>query len=184
VHKADDANAETVYETEMKVLRNVHMRSGAPSLSPPQGKTPGISEAIPAGGQGGNKLPPPPPPPAGQQGNNDEPQRPKIDCYVDVFQRSLQNLGGDTSGNREFAMCIATKELDLEKPRGEKRHSTDRFLIVVKRPTRKAPKEFHGELDSDFTTWKMDVEIDFEYYEQEFANEKDRMSWIGSILKG
>jgi hypothetical protein len=30
----------------------------------------------------------------------------------------------------------------------------------------------------------MDVEIHFEYYEQEFANEKDRISCIGSILKG
>jgi hypothetical protein len=30
----------------------------------------------------------------------------------------------------------------------------------------------------------MDVEIHFEYYKQAFANEKDRISWIGSILKG
>jgi hypothetical protein len=30
----------------------------------------------------------------------------------------------------------------------------------------------------------MDVEIDFEYYEQEFANEKDKISWIESIPQG
>jgi hypothetical protein len=66
--------------------------------------------------------------------------------------------------------------LDLEKARAEKRHSSDRFQTVVKRPTRKALKEFDGELDSDVTTWKMDVEIHFEYYEHEFANEKDKIS--------
>jgi chromosome segregation ATPase len=45
VDEADDENAETVYETEMEMLRNFHMRSGAPSPSPPQGKTPGTSWA-------------------------------------------------------------------------------------------------------------------------------------------
>jgi hypothetical protein len=29
----------------------------------------------------------------------------------------------------------------------------------------------------------MDVEIHFKYYKQEFANEEDRISWLGSILK-
>jgi hypothetical protein len=83
-----------------------------------------------------------------------------------------------------LAIFIANQELELEQARAEKTHSSDRFQTVVKRTTRKPPKEFDGELDSDFTTWKMDVEIHFEYYEQEFANEKDRISWIGSILKG
>jgi hypothetical protein len=103
---------------------------------------------------------------------------------VDFFHRPLRNLGGDTSANREWTIFIANQELELEKATAEKRHSSDRFQTVVKRPTRKALKEFDGELDSDFTTWKMDVEIHFEYYEQEFANEKDRISYIGSILKG
>jgi hypothetical protein len=47
----------------------------------------------------------------------------------------------------------------------------------------KAPKEFDIELDLDFTAWKMDVEIHCKYYKQEFSNEEDRISWLGSILK-
>jgi hypothetical protein len=72
------------------------MRSGAPSARPPLGKTPGTSRTIPAGGQGGNKLPPPPPPPASQYGNNDKPQHPKQDGYVDFFHQALRNLWRDT----------------------------------------------------------------------------------------
>jgi hypothetical protein len=183
VDEADNENANTVYETEMEMLRNFYMRSGAPSPSPHQRKIPGTWSAIPARGQGRNKLPPPPPPPAGQQGNNDEPQRPKKDSDVDFFRRALRNLGGNIHANRELAIFFANQELELEKARAQKRNRSDRVQTVVKRPTRKAPKEFDGELDSDFTTWKMDVEIHFEYYEQEFTNEKDRISWIGSILK-
>jgi hypothetical protein len=184
VDEADDQNADTVYETEMEMLRNFDMRSGAPSPSPPQGQTRSTSGAISARGQGGNKLPPPPPPSGGQQGNNDKPQCLKKDGYVDFFRRALRNLGRDTPANRELAIFIANQELELEKARAKKRHSSGRCQTAVKQPTWKAPKEFDGELDSDFTTWKMDVEIHFEYYEQEFANEKDRISCIGSILKG
>jgi hypothetical protein len=58
VDEADDENAETVYETEMEMLRHCHMSSGALSRCPPQGNTLSASRAISAGGQGGNKLPP------------------------------------------------------------------------------------------------------------------------------
>jgi hypothetical protein len=58
------------------------------------------------------------------------------------------------------------QELDLEKARAKNRHCADCFQIVVKGPTWTVPKEFDSELDSDFTTWKMDMEIHFEYYEQ------------------
>jgi hypothetical protein len=74
--------------------------------------------------------------------------------------------------------------LELEKARTEKRHSSDCVQTAVKRPTGIALKEFDGELNEDFTTWKIDVEIHFEYYKSEFTNEKDKVSWIGSILKG
>jgi hypothetical protein len=160
------------------------MRSGALSPNPPQGQTPGTSGAIPARRPGGNKLPSPPPPPAGQQGNNDKLQRPKTDSYVDFFRRALRNLDGDTPANRKLVIFIANQELDLGKARAEERHSSDHFQTVIQQPTRNVPKEFYGEIDSDFRTWKMHVEIHLEYYEQEFANQKDRISWIGSILIG
>jgi hypothetical protein len=53
---------------------------------------------------------------------------------------------------------------------------------MVKQPTRTAPKELDSKLDSDFMAWEMEVEIHFKYYKQEFANEEDRISWLGSIL--
>jgi hypothetical protein len=39
VDEADDENAETVDEIKIEMLRNFHLRSGAPSPSPPKGKT-------------------------------------------------------------------------------------------------------------------------------------------------
>jgi hypothetical protein len=103
---------------------------------------------------------------------------------MDFVHRALRNLGGDTPTNRELATFIAKQESELKKARPETRYSSDHCQTVVKQPTKKAQKEFDGELDSEFTTWKMDVEIYFEYYEQAFANEKDTISWIGSILQG
>jgi hypothetical protein len=75
-----------------------------------------------------------------------------------------------------LAIFIANQELELDKARAEKRHRSDRFQIVVKQPTRIAPNEFYGELESDFTTSRMNVDIHFEYYEQEFTNKKDKIS--------
>jgi hypothetical protein len=103
---------------------------------------------------------------------------------MNLFCRALRNVCGDTPANRELAIFIPNAELELEKARAEKRHSSDRFQTVVKRPIRKAPEEFDSLLNSDFTTRKIDMDINFEYYEQEFTNEKDRISWIGSILRG
>jgi hypothetical protein len=88
--------------------------------------------AIPAGEQGGNKLPSPPPLPAGQHSNNEELQRPKKDGYVDFFRRALQNLAGDTFANRQLAICIANHELEVENARAEKRSSSDHFQTVLK----------------------------------------------------
>jgi hypothetical protein len=75
-----------------------------------------------------------------------------------------------------LAIFIAKQELELEKSRATKRYSSGRFQTVVKRPTRKVLNKFDSELDSDFTTWKMNVELHFEYYDQEFANKKNRVS--------
>jgi hypothetical protein len=99
VDEADDENGETVYETEMQMLRNFRMRSGAPSSSPYQGTTPGTLRAILAIGQVAHNLPPSPPPTAGQQGNNAKPQRTKKNGCMDFFGRALQNLGGDRPAN-------------------------------------------------------------------------------------
>jgi hypothetical protein len=95
-------------------------------------------------------MPPPPNPPPGHTAPEDQPPQPKQDGYVDFFRRALRSLGGDTPVNREMAVFIANQELELEKARAEKQATLDRFQSIVKRPTRKAPKEFDGKLDSDF----------------------------------
>jgi hypothetical protein len=50
-----------------------------------------------------------------------------------------------------MAVFIANEELELKKARAEKQAISDRFQSIVKQRTRKAPKEFDKELDSDFT---------------------------------
>jgi hypothetical protein len=107
---------------------------------------------MPARGQDGNKLLPLPPSPVGQQGNYDRPHRPKKDSYMDFLYRARRNIGGNRPANHELAIFFANQELELEQARANNRHTSDRFQIVVKRPTRKASKEVDSELDSDFTT--------------------------------
>jgi hypothetical protein len=65
-----------------------------------------------------------------------------------------------------LAIFIAYQDFELQKARGQKRHSSSRIQLLVKQPTRKAPKDFEIELDSDFTTLKIDVKIHGKYYEQ------------------
>jgi hypothetical protein len=53
----------------------------------------------------------------------------------------------------------------------------------IKQSTRKGPKVFDGKLNSDFATWTMDVENNFEYYHQEFTNDKDTIFSVRPILE-
>jgi hypothetical protein len=94
----------------MEMLRNFHIRSRPPAPSLPQGKVSRTSGAIPAGGQGGNKLPPLPPPQPSQQGNNDKLQCSKNDGYLDCYRRALRNLSGNIPSNCELSIFIANQE--------------------------------------------------------------------------
>jgi hypothetical protein len=144
-------------------------------------KTGHLGGFIPEGGNGGYQPPPPPPPFTGPPApENHEPRR---DSYGDFFRRALQSLGGDSPSNREMAVFIANQDLELEKIRSEQRAGPDQFQTTVKWPTRKLPRTFDGELESDFTTWKQEVESYFQYYQKEFTVETDKISWIEGILK-
>jgi hypothetical protein len=130
---------------------------------------------------GGYQPPPPPPPFTGPPApENHEPRR---DSYGDFFRRALRSLGGDSPSNREMAVFIANQDLELEKIRSEQRAGPDQFQTTVKWPTRKLPRIFDRELESDFTTWKQEVESYFQYYRKEFTVETDKISWIEGILK-
>jgi hypothetical protein len=169
-------DAETVFEIEMEMIRNFHLRSKSPS-SLPRSREKSCTTGVLAAGWRGGKMPPPPNPPPGHTAPKDQPPQPKRDGYVDFFRRALQCLSGDTPANREMGVVIANQALELEKARPKKQASLDRFQSIVKRLTRKTPKEFDGKLDSDFTSWKMDLEIYVKYYKQEFA--KNRIESLG-----
>jgi hypothetical protein len=83
-----------------------------------------------------------------------------------------------------MAVSIANQELKLKRPDPKNRPPWTNSNPIGNQPERNAPKEFDIKLDSDFTAWEIDVETHFKYYEQEFANEQDRISWLESILKG
>jgi hypothetical protein len=50
-------DAETVYKTEMEMIRNFYMRSESPSPLPPGGDNPGATGVLLAGGNGGQMAP-------------------------------------------------------------------------------------------------------------------------------
>jgi hypothetical protein len=79
---------------------------------------------------------------------------------------------------------LVDKEMELEKA-SQLSHfsSADLSHTMVKRPTRKPPRSFDIELESDFITWKHEVESYFRYYKKEFANKEDKISWIKGVLK-
>jgi hypothetical protein len=167
---------------EMEMLRGFHFGSGASSPSPPNGEKLVTSGGfILEGGNGGYQPPPPPPPFMGPPPlENHELRR---DSYGDFFWQALRSLWGDSPSNRDMAVFIANQDLDLEKIRSEQRAGPDQFQTMVKRPTRKLPRTFDGKLDSDFTTWKQEVESYFQYYPKEFTVETDKISWTVGILK-
>jgi hypothetical protein len=54
---------------------------------------------------------------------------------------------------------------------------------LAKRPPKKAPQVFDGEITFEFSTWKEEVETYFTYYEFEFDHEEDKISWVEGVLK-
>jgi hypothetical protein len=119
--KVQDAgkDVETVYETEMKMIRNFNMRSKSPSPLPPSGEKACTTGVHPVVGSG-QQMPPRPNPPPGHTAPKDQPPQPKRDGYVDFFRRALRSLGGDTRVNREMGVFSAIQELELEMARAEK----------------------------------------------------------------
>jgi hypothetical protein len=166
---------ETVYNMEIETLRNFHNYSEVSTL---RVQTPGISLR-----SNGNQLPAPlPQAPTRVPEQHD--QQPRKSSYLDYFKRVLRNLGGDSPDNRQVAIMLADKEMELEKASQPSLFSSaDLSHTTIKRPTRKPPRSFDGELESDFTTWKHEVESYFRYYKKEFANEEDKISWIEGVLK-
>jgi hypothetical protein len=54
---------------------------------------------------------------------------------------------------------------------------------ISKRPTKRPPGAFNGEIKSDFTSWKQAVENHVDYYRAKFSREEDKISWLEGILK-
>jgi hypothetical protein len=54
---------------------------------------------------------------------------------------------------------------------------------LAKRPPNKALQVFDGEIKSDFSSWKQEVETYFTYYEFKFDREEDQISWVEGLLK-
>jgi hypothetical protein len=152
--KVEEASpvAERVYETEMEMLWGFHFGSRAPSPSFPNSEKLGISEGfIPEGGNSSYQPPPPPPPFTGPPApKNHEPRR---HIYGDFLRQALRRLGEESLSNRDMAIFIANQDLELQKVRSAQRAGAEQFQTPVKRPTRKLPRRFDGELESDFTTW-------------------------------
>jgi hypothetical protein len=169
--------ADTVYETEMEILRGFHFRSRAPSPSPPNGeKLCTLGGFIPEGRNSGYQPPPSLPPFTGSPAP--EYHESRRATSGDFFRRAQRILGGDSPSNREMAVFIANHDLELDQIRSEQKPGPDHFQTTVKQPTRKLPRTFDGELESDFTTWTQEVESYFQYYRKEFTVETDKVSWI------
>jgi uncharacterized protein YydD (DUF2326 family) len=54
---------------------------------------------------------------------------------------------------------------------------------IAKQPTRQPRRVFDGEIKSDYSSWKRQVESYLVYYSKEFSREKDKISWMEGILK-
>jgi hypothetical protein len=106
------------------------------------------------------------------------------DNYMTYYTKTQYLLGEDTANNRFIAKTITDQEiLRRQMVTLSKSMITDRTTIVVKQPTRKVPRSFDGDVKSDFTAWKREVESYFLYYSKEFVKDGDRISWMEGILK-
>jgi hypothetical protein len=82
-----------------------------------------------------------------------------------------------------MAIIIADEDLELAKVRMAQKSGSQLRQTIIQRPARKTAGPFDGGVDSDWTTWKMEVESYFRYFKAEFSNEEDRISWIERIYK-
>jgi hypothetical protein len=141
----------------IEILWRFHLRSGGPSSRAPNREKPGTSGGfVPEGANSDYQLLPLPTPIMGPQALENDQRR--SDSYEVFFQQALRSLGGASRSNREIAVFIVNYDLELEKIRSEQRASPDQFQTMVKWPTRKLPRTFDGELESDITTWKQELE--------------------------
>ena len=171
----------------MEALKNFRIRSNSP-----RDKTPGTLGAPPPAQAGGNNNPPPPIPPritsnASESDDDDDDESIASDNndndeYLAYFEKARRVLGKDTKKNRFMAMTMTDGEM-LRRKLTALAKDSDKPATMAKRPVRKAPRNFDGEIKSDFTSWKREVESYFRYYSHEFRRESDRISWIEGILK-
>jgi hypothetical protein len=150
----------------MEAIRSFHI------VTPPRENTPGIH---PVGNQ--NPLPIPPTRPGATAPPNNINER--FD-YFQYYSNILQCIGGDTFSNGELAKELADKQATLIQNTAPTKPTLE---TISKRPTKRPPGSFDGEIKSDFTTWKQAVEIHFDYYQAEFSRQDDKISGLEGILK-
>jgi hypothetical protein len=150
----------------MEALRNFHI------VTPHRENTPGFPTL-------GNQNPPPIPPtrPGATVPPNNINER--FD-YFEYYSNILQRLRSDTFSNRQLAKELADKQGTLIQNTALTKQTME---TICKRPTKRPPGAFDGEIRSDFTSWKQAVETQFDYYQAEFSREEDQISWLEGILK-
>jgi hypothetical protein len=84
-----------------------------------------------------------------------------------------QHLESDTFSNRELAKELADKQATSIQNTAPTKPTLE---PISKRPTKRPPRAFDGEINSDFTCWKQAVETHFDYYYAEFSREEDKIS--------
>jgi hypothetical protein len=105
------------------------------------------------------------------------------DEYMAYYERSKQLLGADTPLNRVMAKSMADQEIMRRQITKLAKVVTEKSMSsIFKRLTRRPPPAFDGESQSNFSTWKEEVESYFDYYEKEFLKGSDKIAWIEGIL--
>jgi hypothetical protein len=61
----------------------------------------------------------------------------------------LRNLGGDTPENREIAILITNKGMELDKAQSELEARSDRYIISLKRLIPRPPPAYDGKLETE-----------------------------------
>jgi hypothetical protein len=55
--------------------------------------------------------------------------------------------------------------------------------IIAQQHIPKPPRDFDGQIKSDYFTWKRTTESYSVYYSKEFSREKEKISWMEGIFK-
>jgi hypothetical protein len=170
LRKAKSSDAQTIFDTEMEAIRNFHILTPSREAMPEN-----PDQAIPETGGNNN----PPPPPKGHTKENPQDNDKKFN-YIKYYLNEVQRLGGDNPENRTLAAEITDKQMGVVQQTAPLNRSQK---ALAKRPPKKAPRVFDGEIKSEFSSWKQEVENYFTYYEFEFDREEDKISWVDGVLK-